>query len=43
MKSEYQPKTIEQWYKKVIRLERNLRESKREKEKERKQERKQED
>jgi len=36
MESEYQPKSIEKWYKRVVRLDRNYRESKREKEEKRK-------
>ena len=36
MESECQPKSIEKWYKRVVRLDRNYRESKREKEEKRK-------
>jgi len=31
MESEYQPKRIEEWYERAIRLDRNIRESRREK------------
>ena len=32
MESKFQPKNIEEWYERVVRLDRNCRESKREKE-----------